>query len=153
MEEEMTTMIYNEVDYFVRLKKYFGFHIEGLEVQRDAGRWMAQIVYCDFKPVEQVRSELNAVFPELEIVKLKRMFSYSAELWALGRMMDDPCEFPEPEIWYKNVNNYLERTDLSELARLQLRLRDLSGVEDIQYLDFEKKIKSDNDLVSNAHIE
>ena len=137
-------------NYEKRLKDYFGYHLEGLDVSEDGGEIQVQLVYCDFKHIDTVRRELAQMMPEVEFVKIKRNFTPSAELWIFGRMMDDPHRYPAPKLYVMKDNGDLMLTDLSEIARTQLRQLELDDDDEIPYTDVELREKADEDLYENA---
>ena len=137
-------------NYKKRLKDYFGFHLEGLDVSEDGGEIQVQLVYCDFKHIDTVRRELAQMMPEVEFVKIKRNFTPSAELWIFGRMMDDPHRYPAPKLYVMKDNGDLTLTDLSEIARTQLRQLELDDDDEIPYTDTELNGIDDEDLYENA---
>ena len=132
------------------LKDYFGFHLEGLDVSEDGGEIQVQLVYCDFKHIDTVRRELAQMMPEVEFVKIKRNFTPSAELWIYGRMIDDPHRYPAPRLYVMKDNGDLTLTDLSEIARTQLRQLELDDDDEIPYTDTELNGIDDEDLYENA---
>lgn len=137
-------------NYYGRLKEYFGHHLEGLDVNEDGGEVQIQVVYCDFKHIDTVRRELAQMMPEVEFVKIKRNFTYAAELWIFGRMMDEPHKYPAPKIYVQKKNGDLILTDLAEIARTELRQLELDDEDNIPYDEHDLKGFDDEDLYTNA---
>lgn len=134
-----------------RLKKYFGFHLLGLDIREDAGNIQAQIVYEDFKHIDTVRSELAQMMPEVEFVKIKRVFSLEAIAWSLYMMMSDRTHHPEPELYQKLPNGNLAPTDIMKIGEAELRQLELDDTDDIPYSEEDlNRSYSDNMLSANA---
>ena len=130
----------NTESYYKRLKEYFGFHLNGLEVREDGGEVQVQIVYFDFKHIDVVRKELAQMMPEVEFTKIRRDFTISAERWVIDQMIINDVDHPEPTI-----------LSLWDIACAELRQLDLDDEEDkIPYNDDERKGCDDDMLFTNA---
>lgn len=150
MSKRMRKPSADGANYYGRLREYFGHHLEGLDVNQDGGETQIQVVYCDFKHIDTVRRELAQMMPEVEFVKIKRNFTYAAELWIFGRMMDEPSRYPAPKIYVQRDNGDLLQTDLTELARAQLRQLELDDDDKIPYDENDLKDVPDDCLYTNA---
>lgn len=134
-----------------RVKKYFGFHLLGLDIREDAGDIQAQIVYEDFKHIDTVRSELAQMMPEVEFVKIKRTFSLEAIGWSLYKMMTDRVDHQEPELYQKLPNGNLAPTNLMQIGEADLRQLELDDTDDIFYSEEDRhRSYSDKMLSANA---
>ena len=152
MSNRVKTESCSLIDYEQRLKEYFSFHLDGLEVNCDGGEIQVQIVYCDFKHLDIVRRELKEMFPEVEFLKIKRNYTFAAECWIYAQMMNCPWDYPEPTLYVENEEGHLVMTDLSEIARKALRPLNLIDDDKIPYDANDLKGRSDEDLRANVHI-
>lgn len=150
MSKRMRKPSADGANYYGRLREYFGHHLEGLDVNQDGGEVQIQVVYCDYKHIDTVRRELAQMMPEVEFVKIKRNFTYAAETWILAQMINDPFRHPEPKIYVQTKNGNLELTDLSEIARTELRQLELDDEDDIPYDENDLKGVSEDCLYTNA---
>lgn len=134
-----------------RLKEYFGQHLNGLRVMEDGGEIQVEIIYCDFKHIDNVRRELAQMMPEVEFTKLRRDFTYSAIRYALGCMVtaDEEC-FEEPEIYVKQRDGSITPTSLREIASTALRQVELDENDNIPYYEDDLRTPNDEQLRSNA---
>lgn len=141
----------NTENYYKRLKKYFGFHLNGLEVREDGGEVQVQIVYLDFKHIDVVRKELAQMMPEVEFTKIRRDFTMSAERWVIDQMIVNDVDHPEPTIYVKRDNGELTLSSLWDIACAELRQLNLDDDEDkIPYDENERKGYDDDTLFTNA---
>lgn len=138
------------VNYADRLKKYFGFHLEGLDITNECGQIQVQLVYLDFKHIDTVRRELAQMMPEVEFIKIKRMFTFSAQKWILGRMMDEPERYHEPKIYVEREGGHLMWESLTEIANTELNQLELEEDDNIPYDETERREWDDDTLMTNS---
>ena len=139
-------------DYKQMLKDYFGFHLQGLDIDEYGGQILLQVVYTDFKHIDTVRRELAQMMPEVEFTKLRRDYTQPACHWVLERIMLDELAPKEntPIVYVKQGDNII-RTSIREIAINELRQLELDedDEKEICYDDNEKSMKDDEHLAMN----
>jgi len=139
-------------DYARMLKDYFGFHLCGMEVTEEGGQKQAQVIYEDFKHIDTVRRELAQMMPEVEFTKLRRDYTHSACLWALGRIMWEEVSKESMPVLYVQRGENIMRTTLRDIAVGELRQLELDKEDEneIRYTDFEMMVRDDENLKHNS---
>lgn len=138
----------NQTSYADRLKAYFGARLEGLAVTEEGSAPKIDVVYTDFKHIDQVRSDLKGMMPEVEFTKLKRVYTQSAMQWVLAQMLDNDF-FREPTIYVKH-GGILQLSSLADIATTELDQLNLDESDRIPYTESEMTVIGDDALMTNA---
>ena len=67
-------------EYFAKVKTLLGHRLWAYDCNFYGDKAVMLIEYCDYKPSDQLRKELNKLMPEVELAMVKRTISDSARM-------------------------------------------------------------------------